>query len=135
MSGRKKSKGKDLPFDRVGGVIAIQRRMIQSRPYLGLSPQAKTLMILMQSHWDAEGPVDYGVREAQAKIPCCRTKAMDAFDELQKAGFIVKVDESLFSSRTQSKTRTWRLTWMPCWRHRAPTNDWEQSSNDQNEAA
>ena len=133
--GRSRNKGERLPFDKAGGVIAIQRRLIQSRPYLDLSPQAKTLMILMQSHWDAQGPVDYGVREAETKIPCCRKTAMRAFKELEEAGFIVKIDESLFSSRTQSKTRTWRLTWMPCWRNRAPTNDWERSSNDESDAA
>lgn len=133
--GRSRSKGEKLPFDKIGGVIAIQRRLIQSKPYLALSPQAKALMTLMQSHWDAQGPVDYGVREAEAKIPCSRKVAMRAFTELQKAGFIVKIDESLFSSRTESKTRTWRLTWMPCWRNRAPTNDWEIGSRGENEAA
>ncbi|HHF0608846.1 TPA: hypothetical protein ACPH4Z_002204 [Pseudomonas aeruginosa] len=51
---------------------------------------------------------------------------MRAFSELNEAGFIVMIDESLFCSRTQSKTRTWRLTWLPCWNHRPPTNDWEK---------
>jgi|TARA_Y100001933_G_scaffold245033_1_gene275438 hypothetical protein len=122
-----RKKGEKLPFDKKGGVIAIQRRLVQSKRYLELSPQAKVLMTLMQSHWSARGPIDYGVREAEAKIPCSRKTAMRAFKELEEAGFIVKIDESLFSSRTQSKTRTWRLTWLPCWRNRAPTNDWESA--------
>ncbi|CAN0579397.1 unnamed protein product [Ectocarpus sp. 12 AP-2014] len=50
---------------------------------------------------------------------------MRSFDELVEAGFIVKIDDSLFCSRAQSKTRTWRLTWMP-WNYAAPTNDWEK---------
>ena len=132
---RHRRNGEGLPFDKQGGVIAIQRRLIQSRAFLGLSPQAKALIMLMQSHWSAAGPIGYGVREAEAKIPCSRKNAMKAFNELQEAGFIVKIDESLFSSRVQSKTRTWRLTWMPCWRNRAPTNDWERSSDEQNKAA
>src|SRR5690554_3123313 len=129
-----RQKGPKLPFDKKGGVVAIQRRLIQSKAYLSLSPQAKALIMLMHSHWSARGPVDYGVREAEAKIPCSRRTAMRAFKELEKAGFIVLIDESLFSSRTQSKTRTWRLTWMPCWRHREPTNDWEKVSDDSNVA-
>ena len=124
-----------LPFDKKGGVVAIQRRLLASEAYLNLSPQAKALMMLLQTHWSPRGPVDYGVREAEAKIPCSRKTAMRAFKELEEAGFIVKIDESLFSSRTHSKTRTWRLTWMPCWRHREPTNDWEAVSDDQSKAA
>lgn len=123
-----KTRGAKLPFDKRGGVIAMQRHMLKSEAYLGLSPQAKVLMTLMQSHWSIHGPVDYGVREAERKIPCSRKTAMRSFKELEAAGFIVMVEESRFSSRTESKTRTWRLTWMPCWRNRAPTNDWEQSS-------
>lgn len=114
-----------LPFDRIGGVIAIQRRLLDSRPYLELTAQAKALLPLLQSHWRPDRPVGFGVREAEQKIPCSRKVAMRAFDELQKAGFIRMVDESLFNSRTQSKSRTWRLTWLP-WRNRTPTNDWEK---------
>lgn len=114
-----------LPFDKAGGVVAIQRRLLKSDAYLSLSPQAKVLMTLMQAYWSASGPVGFGVREAEKSIPCSRKVAMRAFKELQEAGFIVMVEESLFCSRTQSKTRTWRLTWLPCWRHRPPTNEWE----------
>lgn len=114
-----------LPFDKKGGVVALQRRLLSSPAYLGLTAQAKALMMLLQRHWSASGPVGFGVRQAQDEIPCSRTLAMRAFKELESAGFIAMVDESLFCSRTQSKTRTWRLTWLPCWRHRPPTNDWE----------
>ncbi|HIO30261.1 hypothetical protein [Marinobacter salarius] len=119
-------KGKNpLPFDRVGGVVAIQRRLLASPAYLGLTPYAKALITLMQRHWSARDPVGFGVRQAEREIPCSRLIAMRTFKELQAKGFIVLVDESLFCSRAQSKTRTWRLTWMPCWRNRAPSNDWE----------
>ena len=114
-----------LPFDRSGGMVAIQRRLLSSPAYLGLSPYAKALIMLMHRHWSPSGPVGFGVRQAEQEIPCARRTAMRTFKELEEAGFIVKVDESLFCSRTQSKTRTWRLTWMPCWRNRSPTNDWE----------
>ena len=115
-----------LPYDSAGGVQTIQRRLIRSDRYLGLSCQAKALIALMHAFWTPNGPVGFGVRQAEKEIPCSRKVAMRTFDELVKAGFIVMVDESLFCSRTQSKTRTWRLTWMPCWNHRAPTNDWEK---------
>lgn len=115
-----------LPFDKEGGVVAIQRRLLESPAYLGLSAQAKALLHLMHRHWTPAGPVGFGIRQAQKEIPCSRTLALRVFEELAQAGFIVMVDESLFCSRTESKTRTWRLTWMPCWNNRAPTNDWEK---------
>jgi len=122
---RNKSK---LPFDSKGGVVSIQRRLLKSPAYLGLSAQAKVLMTLMQRHWTAANPVGFGIRQAMSEIPCSDKIAMRAFRELEEAGFIVKEDDSLFCSRTQSKTRTWRLTWLPCWRNRPPTNDWENDS-------
>lgn len=120
---RKKS---SLPFDRRGGAMVTQRFMLDSPAYLALSSQAKALMTLMQVHWRPDKPVGYGVREAQAKIPCSRKVAMRTFEELECAGFIVMVDESLFDSRAGSKSRTWRLTWMP-FESRKPTNDWEKA--------
>jgi len=123
MSKRKK---KGLPFDRRGGQIVLRVEMLGSEAYLSLSPQAKVLMTLMHIHWRNYEPVAYGVREAQKKIPCCRKKAMNAFAELQKYGFIEMVDESLFNSRTQSRARTWKLTWLP-YMDKFPTNDWEKA--------
>lgn len=117
-----------LPFDRRGGLVAIQRRLLNSEAYLGLSPQAKALAHLMHVHWRPDRPIAYGVREAQEKIPCSRKLAMRAFRELQDRGFIKKVDESYFCSRTESKSRTWQLTWMP-WNCREPTNEWEKTGN------
>lgn len=117
-------KRRSLPFDKTGGVIAIQRRLIESQQFQALSPQGKTLMLLMQCHWRNETAVGYGVREAADKIPCARRTAMAAFNELAEAGFIRMVEESLFCSRTKSKCRTWRLTWLP-FKDRAPTNEWK----------
>ena len=122
------AKKKGLPFDSRGGVVTIQRRLLKSRSYLALPPQAKVLITLLQRHWTPNGPVAFGVRQAEEEIPCSRALAMRSFNELVEAGFIEMVDESLFCSRTQSKSRTWRLTWMPCWRNRAPTNDWEKEA-------
>lgn len=121
--GKKKN---PLPFDRRGGRIVVQRRLLESDAYLELSAQAKVLMSLMQIHWRPDKPVAYGVREAQQKIPCAKVTAQKAFSELVEAGFIVKVDESLFIDRTQSKSRTWRLTWLP-WTNKPPTNNWEKN--------
>lgn len=120
------TKKHQLPYDKEGGRQTIQLRLTRSQQYLRLTCQAKALLHLMHSFWSSRGPVGFGVRQAEAEIPCSRKLAMRAFDELVETGFIVMVDESLFCSRVQSKTRTWRLTWMPCWNHRAPTNDWEK---------
>jgi len=123
--GKKKNR---LPFDSRGGIVAIQRRLITSRAYLNLSAQAKALIALLHIHWRNDIPVGYGIREAAEKIPCARKTAMDAFQQLQRSGFIVMVDESLFISRTNSKARTWRLTWLP-FNGRPPSNDWEKTNN------
>lgn len=120
MAGKKQS----LPFDGRGGVVTIQRRLLNSPAYLALTPFAKSLVHLLQVHWRPDEPVAFGVREARRLIPCGNKTAMRAFQELQESGFIVMVDDSLFCSRTQSKARTWRLTWMP-FKRNAPTNDWE----------
>jgi hypothetical protein len=118
-----------LPFDKRGGAVTIQRRLLKSGAYLGLSPQAKVLMHQMQVHWRADKPIGFGVREAAATIPCSTKVAMRAFNELREAGFIKLVDESLFCSRVESKTRTWRLTWLP-WAYREPSNDWEKAKRE-----
>ena len=119
-----KSTKKRLPFDKRGGVVASRRDIYISPAWLALSPPATKLMSLLQIHWRNNKAVDYGVREAMTKIGCAKGTARRAFEELQKTGFIEMVDESLFSSRTQSKARTWRLTWLP-FDGQLPTNDWE----------
>jgi hypothetical protein len=122
-------KKQSLPFDKQqGGVIAIQRRLLESVAYLTLSPQAKALITLLQVHWRNDKPVAYGVREAMAKIPCSKLKARETFTELSEKGFIEMIDEAWFDSRTGSKSRTWRLTWLP-WYGKAPTNEWEKNSS------
>jgi hypothetical protein len=128
MGRRKKS---TLPFDSKGGTLMIPRRMLESPVWKALSAQTKVLLVLMQIHWRNDDAVGYGVREAMAKIPCAKGTAQKAFIEAQEAGFIVMVDHSLFNSREQSKTRTWRLTWMP-WKSKAPTQDWENKSTGAN---
>lgn len=122
------SKKFKLPFDRRGGVIYLPRRMIESAEFLKLSPQAKTLIVLLQVHWRPDTPIGYGIREAEKKIGCSRKLAMRAFSELREAGFIKMVDESLFCSRSKSKSRTWSLTWLPKMMS-PPTNDWEVKKN------
>ncbi|MDX1490334.1 MAG: hypothetical protein R3332_03550 [Pseudohongiellaceae bacterium] len=99
--------------------------IVRSANWQSLSPASVKLMSLMHVHWRPAKPVDYGVREAMDKIGCAKLTARKAFQELQDKGFIVMVDESLFSSRSQSRTRTWRLTWLP-FKDLAPTNDWEK---------
>ena len=108
MSRRKKG----LPFDRRGAVIVNRRSLYESNAWQSLPPQATKLMTLLQLHWRNDKAVDYGIREAMDKIGCAKLTARKAFEQLQESGFIEMVDESLFSSRTQSKSRTWRLTWL-----------------------
>ena len=128
-----KKKKLSLPFDRLGGVIMLHRPMLESDAYLRLTAQAKCLLVLMQIHWRNEKPVAYSVAEAMKKIPCAKLTARNAFDELQQRGFIVMIDESLFCSRLQSKSRTWRLTWLP-YDFKPPTHNWKNTMTGSNPA-
>lgn len=119
---RKKPK---LGYDQRGGVLAVSRAMRESSTYESMPPVAKVLMDLLQLQWRNDKPVAYGVREAAKKIGCKPDTVGKAFKILRERGFIVCVNESLFNSKTGSKTREWRLTWMPFeWKN--PTHDWEK---------
>lgn len=117
------------PFDKRGGVLIISTYLIKQKQYLSLMPQAKVLMLLLHEHWRPDKLVDYGVREAAAKISCDPKTARKAFDQLQERGFITCMELAFFSSRTQSKSRTWRLDWMP-FNDRPPANTWEKWTDD-----
>lgn len=122
MADRKKPK---LGYDRRGGVLVVSRAMRESPVYETMPANAKVLMDLLQLQWRNDRPVAYGVREAAKKIGCKPETAGKAFKILQEHGFIVCANESLFNSRTGSKTRDWRLTWMP-FMNKDPTHDWEK---------
>lgn len=126
MRGRKKHQ---IPFDNRGGVLVTPLRLLKSLTYQNMTPQAKVLMTLMQIHWRNAKHVDYGLREAAEKIPCDRRTATKAFNTLEERGFITMIDYALFNSRTGSKSRTWRLEWMP-FNDRQPTNKWEEWTSD-----
>lgn len=119
---RKKPK---LGYDQRGGVLAVSRAMRESFAYESMPPNAKVLMDLLQLQWRNDRHVAYGVREAAKKIGCKPDTAGKAFNILRERGFIVCADEALFNSKGGSKTREWRLTWMPFeWKN--PTHDWEK---------
>ena len=120
-----KNKGPKLKYDNRGGVMVASRAMRESYSYESMPPTAKVLMDLLQMQWRNDRPVAYGVREAGQKIGCKPETAGKAFKALQDRGFIVCETESLFNSRTGSKAREWRLTWMP-FQNRNPTHDWEK---------
>lgn len=115
------------PFDRRGRVLVTSTHLIKSPQYLSLMPQAKVLMLLMQLHWTSDKPVDYGVREAMEKIPCSKRTAMKAFNQLQEQGFISCVEYAWFSGRSGSRTRSWRLEWLP-FNGQKPRNTWENKN-------
>jgi hypothetical protein len=117
------------PFDKRGSVIAISRHLLDSAQFLSLSSQAKNLIFLLHIHWKPDKAVDYGIREAAEKIPCDRRTAMRAFRELENKGFISLIDHAWFSGRTDSRSRTWRLEWMP-FNNKPPRNSWEKLSDE-----
>jgi hypothetical protein len=116
---------KPLPFDRKGGMLAINRRMLNSPAFMSLRAQQKVLIFLLHEQWRNDKPIAYSVREAAEKIPCKLNTACKAFAVLAERGFICCVELSQFNSRHGSRAREWRITWMP-FNYDAPTNDWEQ---------
>lgn len=122
MAGGKRFK---QPFDKRGRVLVISTYLLKSERYLSLMPQAKVLMMLLQLHWRSDKLVDYGIREAADKIPCDPKTASKAFKQLEGLGFIKCVEQSIFSSRTMSKSRTWRLEWLP-FNDQPPRNSWDK---------
>ena len=112
-----------LPFDSDGGAVVFPKKLFESVAYCDLTPAAKCLIPLLQTFWRNERPVALGVREAALKIGCTPTTAGKALKMLQSHGFIVCANESLFNSKTGSKTREWRLTWMP-FNGSNPTREW-----------
>lgn len=114
-----------LGYDSRGGVLAVSREMRESYVYESMPATAKVLMDLLQMQWRNDRPVGYGVREAAQKIGCHNDTAAKAFKTLCERGFIVCHAESLFNSKTGSKSREWRLTWMP-FEGRNPTHNWEK---------
>lgn len=121
-------KKNSLPFDRRGGSLVIQRRLLESESYRLLSLPARCLMLEMQIHWRNDRPVDFGTREAAEKLDCDRRVAMRAFRELVAGGFIRLEDESLFNSRIGSRARSWICTWLP-FRDKPPSNAWEKNNS------
>lgn len=120
--GRKKRNS--LPFDDRGGKITVCGAFIRSENYITLSTNARALMPLLQLHWKNEKLVDYGVREAAKNLCCSEKTARKAFDQLEERGYIVCEEYAYFNSKLGSKTRSWRLTWLP-FNYNKPTNDWE----------
>jgi hypothetical protein len=120
-----KNKKPKLGYDQRGGVLAVSRGMLESRAFETLPATAKVLMQLLQLQWHNDRPVAYGVREAAQRISCTANTASKAFKMLQERGFIVCENESLFNSKTGSKAREWRLTWMP-FEYKNPTHCWEK---------
>ncbi len=121
------NKKQHLPFDKRGGRIVMCRHLIESKNYQTLSTHARCLMVLLQVQWRNDKAVDYGVREAEVRLGCNRKTVMKAFNLLMERGFIICTEQSLFSTRTQSKSRSWQLTWLP-FNFNDPVNTWENWS-------
>jgi hypothetical protein len=122
-------KKSNLPFDKVGGVIMINKRLLDSEVFLTMPPAANKLFLLLHSQWRPHKPVGYGVRQAATKIGCAQNTATRAFHTLEERGFIICENESVFHSKSGSRARAWRLTWMPyTWDKYAkpPSNEWEK---------
>lgn len=105
--------------------MVVSRSMRESKVYESMPPAAKVLMDLLHLQWRNDKLVAFGVREAAKKIGCAVNTASVAFNILQDRGFIVCENESLFNSKTGSKAREWRLTWMPFF-DKDPTHEWEK---------
>jgi DNA-binding MarR family transcriptional regulator len=101
MAKRKKPK---LGYDQWGGVLAVSRRMLESKAYESMPATTKALMQLLQVQWRNEKPVAYGVREAGQRIGCTPSTASKAFKTFIERGFII-CDTSLYSTAIRAARR------------------------------
>lgn len=108
--------------------------MINSPAYLGLSPNARSLLEQIQTleNGSNNGQIFLSVRDATARMGLSDTKAgMAAFDQLIEHGFLAITKPGSFrvkasASNENARATCYRLTWLP-WpsASRPATNEWK----------
>ena len=113
-----------LPFKKDSkGSIVQGMTMLTSGAYMSLSAQEKVALIVMQIHWRNDRAVSYGCRELALNVPCSKDTALKIFRNLSAKGFIECTDPGWFDSANGSRSRDWRLTWMP-FNGKPATDEW-----------
>jgi hypothetical protein len=100
---------------RVNGFIQLERQLVRSDRWQGLSPGARALLIEIWAEHDGHnnGQIRYGTREAEASLRCSRSTAKRWFDELEDAHLIEAVERGGFrwkSGARQGLATAWRIT-------------------------
>lgn len=107
--------------------VRLDHRMVQSGAFLSLSPNARSLLIVLVFMYNGEnnGSLYLSVRDAAYRMGVADlTAAQRAFDELVALRFIEMTEDAHFrvKAKDKSRARCWRLTWLPGPGRKAP--DW-----------
>jgi len=119
MMGKKQSK---LGYMRQGQFFKIYHQMFESDAYRALSPVARCLLQELHSFYlpGKREEVFLSTRDGAKRIHAHPDTVGRAFHDLERLGFIVLVQGSLWQ---QKLSRKWRLTFEP-YRGREPTDEW-----------
>jgi hypothetical protein len=100
---------------KVNGFIKLERDLVRSERWHGLSIGARALLIEIWSWHNGKnnGAIRYGVRQAQADLHCTHRTARRWFRELEDAGLIEVVERGGFRWKTgarEGRATAWRIT-------------------------
>lgn len=119
----------------------LDHKILRSNAYRSLSPNARALLVelVMLDNGENNGSLYLSVQDAADRMGVAdHHVASNAFDELQKRGFIELTHPAHFSVKAshKSRARTWRLTWLagpgrkgPSWEDRPPepgSREWKR---------
>jgi hypothetical protein len=107
----------------------LSHRMLHSPAHCALSPNARSLLVVLTSMDNDRnnGSLFLRIRDAACRMGVADLKAAsNGFDELQDLGFIEMTQDAHYSVKASetSRARCWRLTWRPGPGRKAPTSDY-----------
>jgi hypothetical protein len=99
---------------KVNGFIQLDRDLIRSERWQGLSVGARALLIEIWSWHNGtnNGSIRYGVRQAEAALHCTRRTALRWFRELQDARLIEATERGAFrwkAGAREGRATAWRI--------------------------
>ncbi|WP_221795688.1 hypothetical protein [Aquisediminimonas sediminicola] len=116
--------------------VQLDHSFLETQAYRTLSPNARSLLVELKMIHNGRnnGELFLSVRDAADRMGVAdTTAASNAFDELEKMGFISCTQDAHFARKAGdgSRARCWRLTWesAPCIKA-GPTNDYLNAMPD-----
>jgi len=103
-------------LDKEARHVRLYHTMLKSAAWRDLDACAKALYVEISSRYGGvgsnNGRIPYSVREAATALKVGKTRAADAFGDLQEHGFIFPETKGAFSRKVRHATE-WRLSEFP----------------------